>query len=481
MDNNNIRRCGILMHPTSFPSPYGIGDLGQEARSFIDCISNAGVKLWQILPLGPTGYGDSPYASRSCFAGNEYLIDLRSIRGIKTVFQAPEGSDRGSVDYVNVYNVKFALLKQAAAEFINLNPSDKEYEAFCKKNSFWLDDYAMYRALVDKTGDSRWFLWEAGLKNRKPETLAKYSKMLAKEIEVYKVLQFFFFSQWDSLHAYANSRGVKIVGDIPIFAAGESADVWTNRHLFKITAAGKQSASAGVPPDAFSPEGQLWGNPVYDWPVHKKDNYSWWKQRIEFTLKMVDIVRIDHFRGFESYWEVPAGKPNAMEGAWKKGPGIDFLGYFRDRDIIAEDLGIITDQVRELLAQTGWPGMKVLQFAFDVNGNTLKTDNFYLPHNFEKNCVAYTGTHDNQTSRGWFNSLPDNYKDVVRRYLQCPDQEVVWQMIRVLLASSANTVIIPVQDLIGLDDSARMNAPSTVGTFNWSWRMEKGAIQSWMT
>lgn len=469
------------MHPTSFPSPFGIGDLGAEARSFLDCIAKAGVKLWQILPLGPTGYGDSPYAARSCFAGNEYLIDLRSIKGIKTVFSAPEGSDRGNVDYNYVYSVKLPLLKQAASEFLQLNPKDMDYKRFCSENADWLDDYALYRALIDLKGDSRWFMWEDGLKNREPATVDKYAKQLASETEVYKVLQYFFFCQWDSLHDYARSLGIEIIGDVPIFAAGDSVDVWTGRHLFKIDSKGRQKAGAGVPPDVFSPTGQLWGNPVYDWPVHKKEEYRWWRKRIEQTFRMVDIVRIDHFRGFESYWEVPAGNDTAINGSWKKGPGTDLLKYFKGRQIIAEDLGIITDKVGELLEATGWPGMKVLQFAFECSGSTLKADNFYLPHNYGKNCVAYTGTHDNQTSRGWFNSLPDNCRDVVRRYLQSPDDDVVWQMMRVLLASSADTVVFPVQDLLGLDDGARMNAPSTVGTFNWSWRMQKDAIQSWMT
>lgn len=481
MTQKNTRNCGLLIHPTSFPSPFGIGDLGAEARGFLKTASQAGVRLWQILPLGPTGYGDSPYSSRSCFAGNEYLIDLRSIPGIRTVFTPPECSEYGNVDYNAVFAYKLPLLKKAAAEFLELNPNERQFAAFCRSASDWLDDYALYRAVVDEKKDSRWFIWEPGLRNRDEKTLNMYRKNLAGEIEIWKALQYFFFSQWNALHEYAASVGIRIVGDIPIFAASDSVDVWVNRRLFKFDSKGNQKAGAGVPPDAFSPDGQYWGNPVYDWDVHAKDDYAWWKSRMKHMFSMVDVVRIDHFRGFESYWEVPAGSSTAREGKWVPGPGMNLLKHFKKYSIIAEDLGVITDQVKDLLEKTGWPGMKIIQFSFDLRDGWIDTHNPYLPHNYNKNCAAYSGTHDNQTTRGWFNSLPDSYKDMVRRYFQCSDEEVVWQVMRSLLASSADTVIFPVQDLLGLDDSARMNAPSTVGSFNWSWRMEPGALRAWMT
>ncbi|MBO4279342.1 MAG: 4-alpha-glucanotransferase, partial [Spirochaetales bacterium] len=301
------RRCGVLIHPTSFPSPFGIGDFGAEAREILMMLAKAKVSLWQILPLGPTGFGDSPYAARSTFAGNELLIDLRSLDrmfGIGKTYQDPDNRTTGRVDYSWVYEHKMPLLKEAARLFIDGKSAKEDYKAFCAENAWWLDDYALYQALVNHFNDSRWFLWEDGLKTRKKTVLAKWRKTLSDQVEVYKVLQFFFFTQWNSLHEYANSLGIRIIGDIPIYVAGDSVDAWTNPRLFKIDEKGNQTAQAGCPPDAFTALGQLWGNPVYNWPVHKEDDYAWWRRRMEMTLKLVDIVRIDHFRGFESYWEV---------------------------------------------------------------------------------------------------------------------------------------------------------------------------------
>ena len=483
---SGIRRCGVLIHPTSFPSPFGIGDLGIEARQTLHALSSAGVTLWQILPLGPTGYGDSPYAARSTFAGNELLIDLRSLdrlcgeNGLGKTYSDPENRTRGRVDYSEVYRYKMPLLKEAAGLFIN-NPCSKDaYRAFCAENAWWLDDYALYQALVNRFGDSRWFMWDDDIKKRKKTAIAKWTKALSREIEVYKVLQYFFFSQWDALHAFANGIGIKIIGDIPIYVAGDSVDAWTNTKLFKIDAKGNQTAMAGCPPDAFTELGQLWGNPVYDWPEHVKDDYAWWKKRMEMTLRLVDIVRIDHFRGFESYWEVPAGSENAKNGKWVPGPGMDLLKHFKGMPIIGEDLGFLTPAVAKMKKESGFPGMKIMQFAFDLSKGSFDAKNAYLPHNYERSCVAYTGTHDNETTRGWFSNLPGDYKDIVRRYLQCPDEEVVWQMIRALLASEADTVVIPMQDILGLDNSARMNMPSVVGTSNWSWRYDPDMLQFWM-
>lgn len=473
----NIRKCGILIHPTSFNSPFGIGDLGAEARSALSTLAKAKISLWQILPLGPTGFGDSPYSCRSCFAGNELLIDLRQLG-----YDEEITSDRTArIDYPSVYANKMVILKQIAKQFIEENPKDKDYLTFCKENSWWLDDYALYQALVNHFNDSRWFLWPEGLKFRKKSILAQYKKDLASDIDVYKVLQFFFFKQWNDLHKFANDLGIKIIGDIPIFAAGDSVDVWTNPKLFKLDKNLMQTALAGCPPDAFSPTGQLWGNPVYDWKEHEKDDYAWWRRRMEMTLKMVDIVRIDHFRGFESYWEVPAGEETAINGTWQPGPGMNLLKHFKKMDIIAEDLGVITKEVDALLKKSKFPGMKVIQFGWNLNENgSLITDHKYLPHNYPANSVAYTGTHDNQTTRGWFDSLSENYKDYIRRYMQCPNEDVVWQMMRSLLQSQAKYVIFPMQDVMGLDDNARMNMPSTVGSANWSWRMNPEGLKPWM-
>ena len=477
------RRCGVLIHPTSFPSPFGIGDFGEEARQTLMMLAKAKVSLWQILPLGPTGYGDSPYAARSTFAGNELLIDLRSLDrmfSIGKTYEDPENRTTGRVDYNAVYANKMPLLREAAQLFIDGRSSKDAYNAFCAENAWWLDDYALYQALVNHFNDSRWFMWEDGLKTRKKTVLAKWRKTLASQIEVYKVLQFFFFTQWDDLHRFANGLGIKIIGDIPIYVAGDSVDAWTNPQLFKIDAQGNQTAQAGCPPDAFTAEGQLWGNPVYNWPVHKADDYSWWRTRMEMTLKLVDIVRIDHFRGFESYWEVPAGAVNAVKGEWIPGPGMDLLSHFKGLNVIGEDLGFLTPAVAAMKKKSGFPGMKIAQFAWDYSKGYFDATNAYLPHNYETNCVAYTGTHDNETTRGWYNGLSDQYKDIVRRYFQSPDEDIVWQMIRGLLASAANTVVIPMQDILGLDNSARMYLPSSVGSANWSWRYDPALMQDWM-
>ena len=474
------------MHPTSFPSPLGIGDLGSEARQILKMLADSKVTLWQILPLGPTGYGDSPYSARSTFAGNELLIDVRSLgklcgeQALTKNISDPENRCTGRVDYPWVYENKMPLLKEFASLFINGSAPKADYDAFCKKNAWWLDDYALYQALIHEFNDSRWYLWEDDLKLRKKTALNKWTKKLSKEIEIYKVLQFFFYSQWNDLHEYANSLGISIIGDIPIYVAGDSVDAWTHNELFKIDENGMQTAQAGCPPDAFSEDGQLWGNPVYNWDVHRKDDFAWWRKRMEMTLNQVDIVRIDHFRGFESYWEVPAGDKTARNGKWVPGPGMDLLKHFQKINVIGEDLGVLTPEVKLMQKKSGFPGMKVLQFAWDFNDGKFNTENAYLPHNCEKNCVAYTGTHDNQTTRGWYDSLPDYYKDYVRRYFQSPDDDIVWQMIRGVISSVANTAIIPMQDIMGLDDSARMNLPASVGSANWSWRYDPSQMQGWM-
>ncbi len=484
--NMNTRRCGVLIHPVSFPSPFGIGDFGIEARKTLHTLSKMKVSLWQILPLGPTGYGDSPYAARSTFAGNELLIDLRSLDqffgkdGMGRKFEDKENRCTGRVDYNWVYQNKLPLLKEAAGLFIASDCPKADYNAFCKENGWWLDDYALYQALVNYHNDSRWFVWEPELKTRKKSAITKWTKKLSSEIETYKVLQYFFFRQWDELHRYANELGIQIIGDIPIYVACDSVDAWTNTRLFKIDADGNQTAQAGCPPDVFAAEGQLWGNPVYKWEEHAKDDYAWWRKRMEMTLKLVDIVRIDHFRGFESYWEVPSDAKNAINGKWVPGPGMDLLKHFKNMNVIGEDLGFLTPEVLSLKKKSGFPGMKVIQFAWSFKDGFLDTGNAYLPHNYEQNCVAYTGTHDNETVLGWYSNQNDAYKDIIRRYLQCPDGDIVWQMIRSVVSSVANTAVIPMQDILCLDNSARMNLPSSVGSANWSWRYDPSLMQDWM-
>ncbi|MCF0237943.1 MAG: 4-alpha-glucanotransferase [Sphaerochaetaceae bacterium] len=485
-NKSHVRKSGVLLHVTSFPSPFGIGDLGKEARETLITLSQAGVRLWQVLPLGPTGFGDSPYSPRSSFAGNELLIDLRTLdslcgeKGLGKTFNdsTPFNGDR--VNYPQVYSHKMVLLKEAAKLFLQNNSNYGPYLDFCNKNSWWLDDYALYQALVNKFNDSRWFLWEESLKHRKKGAITKALKENLEEVNTYKVLQYFFYSQWNSLHDFANSLGIEIIGDMPIFAASDSVDVWTHPELFKLDENLKQTAQAGVPPDAFSDDGQLWGNPVYNWPVHEKQDFSWWRQRLEVTLSQVDIVRIDHFRGFESYWEVPIQDKTAANGQWVEGPGMKLFSYFKNRNVIAEDLGVITPEVQKLIKATGFPGMKVLQFAFDIRDGKLASDNFYLPFNYSENSIAYTGTHDNNTTIGWFNELPPHLQDIIRRFLQCPDNEVSWQMIRALMSSVAKYVIVPMQDILNLGSDARMNKPSTVGSSNWSWRFNPKDLQNWM-
>lgn len=478
MKNNN-RKCGILVHPISFPSPFGIGDLGEEARIVLNKFADAGIKLWQILPLGPTGFGNSPYSALSTFAGNEYLIDLRSVDG----FEVPRdfcSCSSNAVNYGDVFNFKLPLLKQAAVAWYEKNSNSREFNDFCTDNSDWLDDYALYRALAEHFNDTRWYTWPEEIKLRKPKALNSYSSRFEKEILVTKVLQFLFEEQWNKLRDYAHGLGIEIIGDVPIYVGSDSADAWSNRSILKIDAKGNQTAQAGCPPDAFDAGGQLWGNPVYDWKKLEQDDFKWWIRRIEKTSSRVDYVRIDHFRGLASYWEIPAGAESAISGKWVEGPRMKLVSKLSEFKIIAEDLGTLTEDVFQLLEDSKWPGMRVFQFAFEFDGNgKLRTENPYLPHNCTKNCVAYTGTHDNQTTRGWFNSCSESMKDIVRRYLQCPDEEVVWQAIRSLLSSSADIVVIPLQDVLGFDDSARMNKPSTVGSDNWSWRFNLESLEKW--
>ena len=483
---NASRKAGVLLHPTSLPSKWGIGDLGENAYAFVDKLEKANVRLWQVLPLGPTGFGDSPYASRSTFAGNELLISLDKLyeEGWLELVDIlkPQVEERERVDYGQAREVKTPLLRKAAKAFL-AEPAE-DYASFCATHAWWLDDYALYQVLCDWYGDSRWFsVWDEDLRRRKDSALAKARAEHAEEIELYKVYQYFFFHQWLELKGYANERDIEIIGDIPIFVAPDSVDAWTNTRLLKIDDEGHQEASSGVPPDAFSATGQLWGNPLYRWAEHEKDGFSWWVSRLRETLKMCDIVRIDHFRGFAACWEVPAGEDTAMNGKWVASPGQKLLDAFRkalgdDLPIIAEDLGVITPDVEKLRDDNGLPGMKILQFAFSAaDDGEIEATNAYLPHNVDERSVIYTGTHDNDTTLGWYLSLDDGMKDIVRRYFECSDEDIVYRLIRAALSSRSRYAVIPAQDVMALGTEARMNVPSTCGTSNWSWKMSQGMLE----
>ncbi len=458
------RRAGVLMHISSLPGNRGIGSMGKEAYEFVDFMADAGLKLWQVLPLCPTSYGDSPYQSPSALAGNPYFIDIDTLiaDGLLTEEEAPV-YDMGYVDYEKVYNERYDTLRKAFKRFIKTPPED--YAAFKKENAFWLNDYAVFMALKEAHGMQAWETWEDEYRLR----TVKLTKF-ARAGEFHKFLQYEFFKQWAALKAYANSKGVSIVGDMPIYVAYDSVEVWGNPQLFKLNEDLSRKVVAGVPPDYFSADGQLWGNPIYDWDHMKATGYAWWVMRMRMALKLYDIVRIDHFRAFADYYEIPADRTDAKVGDWRNGPGMELFDTVnRELDnpaIIAEDLGELHDCVRELVRQTGYPGMKIMQFSFDGDPH----NDFYYT-NYKPNCVAYTGTHDNDTTRGWFESLDDRNKDLVRRTLGYYGDNITWEIIERLYSSAADTVIIPMQDFLDLPTSARMNIPSTLGG-NWSWRSD---------
>ena len=482
MKNEEIemRRNGMLLPIASLPSPYGIGGFSKEAYEFIDLLEETGQKLWQILPLGPTSYGDSPYQSFSTFAGNPYFIDLDTLaeKGWLTK-EACEASDYGDnesyIDYGRIYNSRFVLLKQA---FLNSDIlSDEKFTEFCKANQHWLPDYALYMALKNQNDGKSWIEWEEEIRLRKPEAVEYYKKELVEECNFYEFLQYEFHEQWTKVKEYAHKKGIQIVGDVPIYVAFDSADTWANPELFQLDEKNLPLGVAGCPPDAFSATGQLWGNPLYNWAYHKKTGYDWWLKRIAYCFDLYDIVRIDHFRGFDEYYSIPYGDETAVNGHWEKGPGMDLFNTVKEKlgelDIIAEDLGFLTESVFQLLKDSGYPGMKVLQFAFDPS-----EDSDYLTYKYQRNCVVYTGTHDNDTTAGWFEKLSDGDKEVALRYMNSfytPKEEQHWDLIALAMRSTADTCIIPVQDFLGLGSEARINMPSTLGD-NWKWRMTKGAF-----
>lgn len=476
------RSSGILLHPTCFPSRFGIGDLGSEAYRFVDFLQETAQQLWQVLPLGPTGYGNSPYMSYSALAGNPLLISPEQLRDDGLLAEEdfadlPEfPAER--VDYEKVIQTKMPLLKKACENFkANATPSgQKGFSDFCDRKAFWLDDYALFMALREASEGASWHTWEPALAKRDPEALDQWRRRLTSEIFYHKYLQFEFFRQWSRLKIYANQRNVQIIGDIPIYVAHDSADVWSSPKYFRLDPeTGEAALMAGVPPDYFSANGQLWGNPVYDWEELQMDDFRWWVQRFEALLDYVDLIRIDHFRGFEAYWAVKQGEKTAIAGRWIKAPGEAFFNILNQKlgklPILAEDLGTITPEVEQLLKQFGFPGMKVLQFAFGSGPG-----NPYLPFNYERNCAVYTGTHDNDTTLGWFEKIAEQEKLGILAYLGCTSSDGIhWDLIRLALASVANLAIIPLQDILGLGSEGRMNVPSQ-GEGNWEWRYKSGVV-----
>lgn len=475
---NFERSAGILLHPTSLPGKYGIGDLGNEAYSFIDFLVEAGQSLWQVFPLGPTGYGDSPYQCFSAFAGNPLLVSPDKLKeyGFLSEEELKDypKSDPKKVDFGNVIEYKKKILRAAFINFKkNSNGLDKNYKYFCNENKEWLDDFALFIACKDAHKGAVWSEWEKGLINREETAIKEWSNKLSDDIFYHKFVQFVFFKQWKELKEYTNEKGIKVIGDMPIFIAYDSADLWANKELFTVDENGKLTFVAGVPPDYFSETGQLWGNPLYKWDEMEKDEFHWWRKRFTSLLEFVDIIRIDHFRGFEAYWKIPGDAETAINGKWVKAPGDKLFEivqkYLGDIPILAEDLGVITPPVEALRDQFGFPGMKVLQFAFGTG-----MERKFLPHNFIPNCVVYTGTHDNDTTKAYFEKEKKNKENDIyehaQKYLNYSGKDILSELIRTAYASVANFVIIPMQDIMNLGGEARMNFPSTLGGGNWAWR-----------
>lgn len=478
-----MRAGGILLPIASLPSKYGIGCFSKEAYEFVDFLVEAGQKYWQILPLGPTSYGDSPYQSFSTFAGNPYFIDLDALveEGVLTEKECHAcdfGDDPGQIDYGKIYETRFLLLRKAY-ERSNVG-ENAEFHAFQERERYWLRDYAVFMAVKQRFDGAAWNEWAEDIRLRWGYAMEYYQTELYYEIEFYEFLQYTFFKQWSRLKGYANSRGIRIIGDIPIYVAYDSADAWARPELFQFDENCLPTAVAGCPPDGFSATGQLWGNPLYRWDYHRNTGFDWWVRRIEKCFTLYDMVRIDHFRGFDEYYSIPFGDETAEFGHWEQGPGIDLFRTLQwrlgDRPIIAEDLGYMTATVKQLVRESGFPGMKVLEFAFDSRDSSDASD--YLPHNYIQNCVVYTGTHDNETILGWLGSIEKEEKENVREYLNRPDasnRELALELIRLAVSSVADLCVIPMQDYLGLDNRARINQPSTLGK-NWKWRLKKGTL-----
>ena len=474
------RSAGILLAISSLPSKYGIGSFSKEAYRFVDWLRSAHQSYWQILPMGPTGYGDSPYQSFSTFAGNPYFIDLDTLvdQGLLTDSECSEidwGDDDRYVDYSKIYNGRYSLLRKVYERWKMID--SMEFSMFMDENRDWIYDYSLFMAIKDSYGGIPWTEWPQDIRNRQPDAVQQMQLKLADEIHFQQYMQYLFYTQWNALKSYANKNHIRIIGDIPIYVAMDSADVWAHPELFRLDEDRRPYEVAGCPPDGFSETGQLWGNPIYDWELNRQTGYSWWIARMRHSYKLYDVVRIDHFRGFDEYYAIPYGEETAANGKWKKGPGMDLFRNIEKalgkRDVIAEDLGFVTDSVRKLVHDSGFPGMKVLEFAFDSRDSGCASD--YLPHNYPENCVAYTGTHDNETIVGWWKSITVAERKLARDYLcdhATPEEELYKCFISLIMRSAARVCVIPMQDYMGLDNRFRMNKPSTVGT-NWKWRIKK--------
>lgn len=469
------RSAGILLPVSSLPSKYGIGTFGKAAYRWVDFLAQAKQSYWQVLPMGPTSYGDSPYQSFSAFAGNPYFIDLDLLceQGLlkKGRCKKVKWCEKNSqVDYGVLYENREKILRKAFDNFTD----EKALDRFRKKNKSWVEDYALYMAVKAQMGLRPWNEWEEDIRMRRPEALEAWKQRCARDVDYHIFVQYLFFTQWGKLKKYANKKGVQIIGDAPIYVAMDSADVWAAPSLFQLDENNVPTEVAGCPPDAFSADGQLWGNPLYRWDEMEKDGFKWWIKRLKANLTMVDVLRIDHFRGLESYYAIPYGDETARNGRWRKGPGRAFINAINkelgNAAIIAEDLGYLTPAVKRLLKSSGYPGMKVLEFAFDS-----REESDYMPHNYQTNCVVYTGTHDNDTARGWFSDASAENVALALEYMGLSDdREGNWGFIRAALSSVADLAVIPMQDYLDLDNEARINTPSTLGGNNWRWRMTKG-------
>lgn len=477
-----MRTSGILFHISSLPSEYGIGTFGKEAYRFVDFLEKAGQTYWQILPIGITGYGDSPYQSFSSFAGNPYFLDPDLLCKARLLEEADYakldfGSNPEKVDFGKIYENRYKMLHKAYDNF--LKKDEPKFKEFCKENEAWLEDFALYMALKDECGGASWLTWETSIKKREKSAMEAAKARLASEIDFYRVVEYLFFTQWFELKEYANKKGIKIIGDLPIYVSLDSADVWANPEDFELDASLNPINIAGCPPDAFSSDGQRWGNPLYNWKKMKREGFPWWCRRVAFSARIFDVLRIDHFRGFEAYWSIPAEEKTAKGGKWVQGPGNALFATLEKRlgkiPIIAEDLGFMTDGVKKLLKKTGFPGMKVLEFAFDPEGNSE-----YLPHNICQNSVAYIGTHDNEPAMLWLDTVSEDTKVFAEKYMNLTKEEGYnWGFIRTLLSCPAGTVIMQMQDLLGLSEGARMNTPSVVSD-NWTWRVRGECINDWL-
>lgn len=468
MDIMSRRSSGVLLHLSSLPSFGGIGTMGRAARDFVDFLAQAGQSYWQLLPICPTGYGDSPYQSPSSFAGNPYFIDLEELaqRGLLREEEYRDthwGRSPERVDYGVLYERRYSLLHAAAQRFLEETPED--FGQFCAANAGWLEDHALFMAIKSKHGGAAWHSWKRALREREEQAVAEFSAQYVGEIAREKALQYLFFEQWGALKAYANEKGVSIIGDMPIYVALDSVEVWAHRELFQLDADGMPTEVSGCPPDGFSAEGQLWGNPLFDWDYMAGDGYGWWLSRVDHLCSLYDVVRLDHFRGLDAYYAIPAGSEDARIGRWRQGPGPELLRAMEGRPLLAEDLGFLTPSVQQLLMESGYPGMKVLQFGFDSRDR----DSGHLPHNYPLRCVAYTGTHDNDSFTGWLEHASQQDAAYAKAYLRLGQERPCWDALCALWATQAQVTVVQGQDLLELNSESRMNTPGTLGD-NWSWR-----------